>query len=473
MIRTRASSVTLLLVAAIALAYASPARAALPPINHVFVIVLENEAVQTTFGPGSPAPFLAGDLVRQGAFVPHYSGIGHASLDNYLAMISGQAPNPTTQQDCPTFTDVTPATAAADGQVVGSGCVYPAGVKTLPDQLAAAGLSWRGYMDGMGADPTRERATCAHPALGAPDLTEAATALDQYATRHDPFVYFHSIIDNQAVCDAHVVALSNLAGDLGSAATTPNYSFITPSLCNDGHDANCANGGPGGLPAADAFLRTVVPEIQASAAYRQGGLIAIVFDEAVGDSMACCGEAPGPNTLMPGGDGPGGGATGAVLLSPFIAPETITQTPHNHYSLLRSIEDLFGLSHLGFAAAAGLTPLDSDVFAAARPTPTPSPAPAPPPSAPGPTVCRAAHSGRALGAIKIRRHGSSTALTFTPRRDARLSFQVRPAHRPPRPAGQRQLRACRPFSLLLPHGHGSVGLVARVGRRSETRTVHY
>jgi hypothetical protein len=257
---------------------------------------------------------LATDLVKQGAFVPNYTGIGHASLDNYLAMISGQAPNPATQQDCPTFTDFTPGTPAADGQVVGSGCVYPASVPTLPDQLTAAGLSWRGYMDGMGADPTREPATCAHPALGAPDLTEVATAADQYATRHDPFVYFHSIIDNQAGCDAHVVPLGNLAGDLGGAATTPNFTFITPNLCNDGHDANCANGGPGGLPAANAFLKAVVPAIEASPAYRQDGLIAVIFDEGVSDSTACCGELPGPNTLMPGGGGPGGGVTGAVLL---------------------------------------------------------------------------------------------------------------------------------------------------------------
>src|SRR5438034_702371 len=83
----------------------------------------------------------------------------------------------------------------------------PAPVKTIVDQLAAKGVTWRGYMEDMGKDPTREPKTCAHPAVGSPDQTQQASANDQYATRHNPFVYFHSIIDDQARCDAHVVPL--------------------------------------------------------------------------------------------------------------------------------------------------------------------------------------------------------------------------------------------------------------------------
>jgi hypothetical protein len=247
-------------------------------------------------------------------------------------------------------------------------------VQTLPDQLEAAGLTWRAYMDGMGADPTRESATCGHPAIGSADNTQVATATDQYATRHDPFVYFHSIVDNAGRCAAGVVRLTQLAGDLSTYASTPNLTFITPNLCNDGHDGTCANGGPGGLGAANTFLSTVVPEIQASPAYQQDGLLAIVFDEAAGaDASACCGEPTGPNTGAPGGSGPGGGDTGAVLLSPFIAPGTVTQTAYNHYSLLRSVEDLLGLGHLGYAGQTGLAAFGSDVFTAgASSTPPPS-----------------------------------------------------------------------------------------------------
>jgi phosphatidylinositol-3-phosphatase len=356
----------LLLLAAFA-PLAIPARAhAAPPIRHVFVIVLENEDADTAFGPGSPAPYLATTLPGEGAFVPGYYGIGHNSLDNYLAMVSGQAPTLATQADCPVFADVLPGLPAADGQVLGQGCVYPTAVETVADQLEAKGLSWKGYMEDMGADPARDGGTtCAHPAPGAPDLTQQASATDQYAARHNPFVYFHSIIDRPA-CAAHDVPLTELPEDLASAGQTPSLAFIAPDLCHDGHDATCADGGAGGLPAADAFLRTWVPRITSSPAYRQSGLLVITFDEAANDSSACCGEQPGPNTPAPGGQsgGPGGGRVGAVLLSPQIRPGTTTSEQYNHYSLLRSIEDAFGLAHLGYAAAAGLRPFGADVFTA-------------------------------------------------------------------------------------------------------------
>jgi len=339
----------------------APASAlAAPGGHHVFVIVLENENASTTFGPGSPAPYLANTLTREGAFVPGYYGIGHNSLDNYIAMVSGQAPTLATQADCPDFVDVLPGTPTAAGQVLGQGCVYPAAVQTVAGQLQARGLTWKGYMEDMGNNPVRDNGvTCAHPAIGSPDPTQQATATDQYATRHNPFVYFHSIIDNPAGCQARDVPLTRLPSDLSSIKSTPN-------LCHDGHDATCADGTPGGLPAADAFLRQWVPQITASPAFRRDGLLVVAFDEAGSDSSSCCGEQSGPNTLAAGGPmgGSGGGRTGAVLLSPFIAPGTVSAQDYNHYSLLRSIEDAFGLSHLGYAGAPGLRTFGGDIFTA-------------------------------------------------------------------------------------------------------------
>jgi phosphatidylinositol-3-phosphatase len=355
------------LLAALVPAAAAQAKPAKLP-QHVFVIVLENQDADTTFGPASPAPYLAHTLTAQGAFVPGYYGIGHNSLDDYIAMVSGQAPNIETQADCPLFTDFLPGLPAPDGQVIGQGCVYPASVKTVADQLEARGLGWKGYMEDMGADAARDNGTtCAHPAIGTPDRTQQASPGDQYATRHNPFVYFHSIVDRPA-CAERDVPLDRLTADLRSARTTPNLSFIVPDLCHDAHDATCADGGPGGLPAADQFLQTWVPRITSSAAYQRDGLLVVTFDEAEDDSSACCGEQPGPNTPASGGQngGPGGGRTGAVLLSPSIAPGTHSSSDYNHYSLLRSIEDFFGLAHLGYAAAPGLRPFGYDVFTARR-----------------------------------------------------------------------------------------------------------
>ena len=314
------------LIACLGAATTPPALAA-APVRHVFLIVLENENAATAFGPGSPAPYLANTLTSAGAFVPGYYGTGHASLDNYVAMISGQSPTLATQADCPVFLNVAPGTPTADGQVLGQGCVYPASVPTVAGQLRAKGLSWKGYMEDMGNNPTRDNGAPAPTRRSAARTrTQQASATDQYATRHNPFVYFHSIIDNPADCPARDVPLTQLATDLATISSTPNLSFITPNLCHDGHDSPCADGSPGGLPAADAFLRQWVPQITASPAFRRDGVLMIAFDEAGSDSSACCGEQSGPNTPLAGGSmgGPGGGRTGAVLLSPFIAPGTVS-----------------------------------------------------------------------------------------------------------------------------------------------------
>jgi hypothetical protein len=343
---------------------APAARAAAPHVRHVFIIVLENESAAKTFGPGSPAPYLSGTLRAAGAYLPRYLAVGHESNDDYIAMISGQAPNVETQADCPLYVNLSPGTLGAYGEAQGLGCIYSAAVPTIASQLQAAGLTWRDYNEGMGADPAREPSECGHPGIGMLDNTQRATATDEYATRHNPFVYFHGVIDDTALCDSRVVGLDALPHDLRAAADTPNYVFITPDLCDDGHDSPCKDGRHGGLGQADAFLRAWVPRIRRSPAFlEQNGLLMILFDEAsTSDASSCCGEIAGPGSPLPGIVGSGGGDTGAVLLSPCIAPATVSQTPYNHYSMLRSVEDLFGLSHIGYAQLPGETSFGSDVF---------------------------------------------------------------------------------------------------------------
>ena len=378
-------------------------------VKHVFVITLENKNYDDTFGTSTQDPYLTGTLAPMGALLTQYFGTGHVSLDNYISMISGQGSTLETQADCQSYDDFTMTGTAANGQAVGTGCVYPATIKTLPDQLKAAGYTWRGYMEDMGNDPAREPATCGHVALNAKDVTQTPEAPsssvpmgDQYAGRHDPFIYFHSIIDSPD-CAANVVNLSQLDTDLASIATTPNFVFVTPNLCDDGHDGDgtgtagkgCVTGQPGGLTSSDAFLQLWVPKILASAAYKQDGLLIINWDESSYGSIvtssdggfttltytfngdSCCNEQLSPNVTRPATSvfvesptvsldlvttGVGGDRTGAVMISKFIQAGTVTNRPYNHYSMLRSIEDIFGLDHLGYAGQDGLVPFGGDIY---------------------------------------------------------------------------------------------------------------
>jgi hypothetical protein len=362
-------------MAAFLLCALSPVQAAAQPrIRHVFVLLLENENADSTFGPGSAAPYLANNLVSRGAYIPEYYGVTHLSLGNYIALVSGQGSNPQTQADCMVYTDFVGATFGLDGQLLGQGCVYPTAVTTIADQLEAAGLTWKGYMEDMGNDPARETQTCGHPAINSSDPTQSADPGDQYAARHNPFVYFHSITDS-ATCDRNDVPLARFPRDLSSMRTTANFSFITPNLCHDGHDEPCANGEPGGLVSANAFLRKWVPRITGSAAFRRDGLLLITFDEAEADprgeggppdASSCCNQAQFPNTPNNGGPipGMGGGRVGAVALSRFIAPGTVTAQAYNHFSVLRTVEDLFRLSHLGYAESPDPGAFGADVFTA-------------------------------------------------------------------------------------------------------------
>jgi hypothetical protein len=349
--RSRPVLTAVALLAAVALTGLAPPPAAgaadPPPIRHVFVIVLENRDFAVTFGPRSKVPYLARTLTAQGQLLTRYYGIGHNSLVNYIAMISGQGPNLHTQQGCTRFTPFQLKRVDRDGQAVGKGCVYPARIRTIADQLSAHGLTWGGYMEDMAAEPSAPQ-TCRHPPVGERDEWQGADEDDQYATRHNPFVYFRSIIDSPE-CALRNVDLNQLPAAL-DAGSVPSYVFITPDLCSGGHDQPCPDGRRGGYASMNAFLRQWVPRITGSSAYREGGLLVVTFDESESGAESCCVD-DSPNVSWPGYNsyGPGGGRIGAVLLSPFITPGTKNDHPYNHYSLLRSVEDIFALPKLGYA----------------------------------------------------------------------------------------------------------------------------
>ncbi len=407
----------------------APTTGAQPPVKHVFLVVLSDEGATAAFGPTSPAPYLAKTLPSEGELLENYYAVTGGELANAVALISGQGPTPQTAADCPLYTDLTPGNEGAEGQVQGSGCVYPRQTLTLANQLSDEGKTWKAYLEGIEAGGPGQPATCRHPTVGAADPFNAPTPGDAYVTWRNPFVYFHSIIDTP-VCAQDDVGMPQLATDLKAARTTPTLAYIVPDRCHDGSAAPCAPGAPAGLPAAETFLRTVIPEIQASAAYKEGGLIAITFDQAPqtgpgADSSSCCTTAAYPNlpasttgttstsgtatsttttttsatsaaaaattttsatstpisgspmptsaaatpttstpsTTTAVGSPPGGGKVGLLLLSKYVKPGTLNVTgEYNHFSLLRSIENLFGLKPLGYAGATGLLAFDSSVY---------------------------------------------------------------------------------------------------------------
>lgn len=336
----------------------TPTPVKLPAIKHVWVIVLTDQSVNALFGPTSTAVYLNKTLLHQGTLLSDYYATAHGALADGIALLSGQGPTPQLQADCPTYDAVTPGTVDPNtGLSKGNGCVFSGKVTSLPDQLTANQLTWRAYIAGQGT-PGDPATTCRHPVLGAADPTAAtSTPLDGYVTRRNPFVYFDTLTA-QPACSNDDVGLSQLGVDLFTGRI-PNFSWIAPDLCAAGADGACPAGDTiTGAAAADQFLSTYVPQIEATRTYQKDGMIMILSDQAPAsgpnaDSSACCGRLDYANTSNPGAGaqpGAGGGRTGALVISPFAARGATDSTPSDHYTLLSTLDTLFNVEPLGYAA---------------------------------------------------------------------------------------------------------------------------
>jgi phosphatidylinositol-3-phosphatase len=315
--------------------HAATAIDGVPRYDHIFTIVLENENFDAAWNtPGPHGPTYLQSLRSQGAFASEYQGISHVSADNYIAMTSGQPATPFFNTDCMSW-------ALCEGTEK----AWPDGGRSIADQVEDSGMTWRAYMESMAT-------SCQHPdATTNPDPYQTG-----YATRHNPFVYYPPIVENTARCNSHVVSYTHLATDLTSEATTPNYVFITPDTCHDGHDAPCSApeaGQPGGLTSANAWLSVEVPKILHSPAFTTHGvrsLLLITFDEnGFSDVAGCCG-------LLAAGAGPTtnllafGGRVGLVAVGAGIKPGKVINTPYDHWSYLRTAEDTLGIGeHLNMS----------------------------------------------------------------------------------------------------------------------------
>jgi len=350
------------------------------PIKHVFVISLASPGYEESFGEGSLMPYLGKTLRPQGELLTEYSLLTDAGLPNLLAMVGGQPPNASTKSECAVYKNyAAEAVPNKSGVVPGDGCIYPVQALTIADQVAAGGLTWRAYVEGM--EDEFGPGNCVHPGFDEADVPEPGA----YAASRNPFVYFHSLLDLGA-CSANDVPFDTLAKDLKKADTTPNYTFIAPSRCNAGTPGQCltpsASPRRGDTPdpaaaassttqtstttststtttttttadpatesgelsdadraaaatSADAFLKRWVPKILGSAAYKRDGMLLITFHEA----HPPAGEAE-PRRV------------GALVLSPLAPKGASLGTPYDPYSVLRSTAELFGVEPLAKAAGA-------------------------------------------------------------------------------------------------------------------------
>ncbi|MGL3198275.1 MULTISPECIES: hypothetical protein [Curtobacterium] len=342
-------------------------------VKHVWLIILENKSYDATFTGLNQNSYLWKTLPAQGVLLKNSYGTGHYSMDNYLSMVAGQAPQADTQADC----NVVNTRFGSDRSIIRSGkdagqvrslanasqpsganapdgsngCTYPHATPTLFNQLDAAHKTWKGYAQDLGNQPGREDGVCGapgtaannpktnptyltptadHPAPTGVTSFTGAQANDQYVAKHFPFPWFEGLTGTAGAhgsaakslttpaqggtdCDAaHIANLDSssngLFRDLQHEKTTPAFSWITPNNCSDAHDAVCkgnnlsgsftSSGQPvyqsgtpapesttpknhtGGLYASDLFLKYYVPMIERSAAFKDGGLIDITFDEA-------------------------------------------------------------------------------------------------------------------------------------------------------------------------------------------------
>jgi Phosphoesterase family len=354
-------------------------------IKHVWLIILENKSYDASFTGLNNNTYLWQTLPSQGVLLRNYYGTGHFSLDNYISLVSGQATQPDTQADCPDYDAFSGSLSTTGslqsnpnfGQLVSAaganaapganGCVYPSTVQTLFNQFDAAHVSWKGYAQDLTlaqADSPQHSAGVQY--CGAPFASPGATgstaepnpgsadAADQYVAKHFPFPWFESLLSNPADCDAaHIADLfdssNGLYHDLQSEATTPAFSWISPNNCSDAHDAVCKgnnlSGGfsdpntpndpknhTGGLYAADLFLEHVIPEIEASPAFKDGGLIDVTFDEGfppftyTGNSFANSSTEPANAATALASDAAGETIFGRTVHSEPTGPNTPLET---------------------------------------------------------------------------------------------------------------------------------------------------
>jgi hypothetical protein len=257
------------------------AGSAKPPFSRAVVIVFENTEVGRIVGNPDAPTF--NSLARRGAFLSQYTAVAHPSLPNYLALVSGSTHGIT--NDC-------------------TECLVAG--RSLADTLTAGHRTWKTYAEGL------------------PHAGWTGGGSGAYAKKHDPFLYFRSVVGTPSQRQ-RVVRLARLRADL-AAQRLPDFSLVVPNLCHDMHDCSIADG--------DAWLRHWLEPLLASKALAHG-VVFVLFDEGSGASYVG-----------------GGGHVAAYAVGPAVRPGTTIRRPVSHYNVLATLEAAWGLPRLGKSANA-------------------------------------------------------------------------------------------------------------------------
>jgi phospholipase C len=325
---------------------ASNANAAIPHYQHIVEIMMENTSFDAIIGNANAPQINA--LADTYGLATDYFGVTHPSEPNYVANIGGSFFG--IQDDNQFY--CTPAMATTDSHCTGTTVNHTVSAPNLAAQLDAAGMNWRGYFQSLPPVPSTGLITTGPNANGPYTYKYPNNTVALYASKHNPFVNFTSTqgqIQN-------MVPDTQLASDLMNGDLA-NFSLVVPDQCHDMHGTGTCEDTNGLIATGDTYVGNTVSEIMASKTWQQGrNAIVVTWDE--NDSS----DAGLPGTGCCGAD-PGGGKIATIVITNKANHYPIQDaTPYNHYSLLLSYEEAFGLPCIANACDAAdgvqaMTPL--------------------------------------------------------------------------------------------------------------------
>lgn len=332
----------------------TPQDRAVPRYSHVFVIVEENKDYDQILA-GQWTPNIANFARTYGNATQFFSEV-HPSEANYVALLGGDTFG--IHDDDAFYCKPGAVDAKCPGALQPGYVDHTVAAPHLGDQLQAAGMTWKGYYESL-PSPGSLEVTATDRRIETP-----ASASPVYASKHSGFLNFASVQTDPHRAE-HIVDFDQLDHDL-SSGQLPAFALVVPNQCNEMHGLPSAAGLPadcdgkqiGPLMArGDRITAELVAKIQKTAAWRSPDNVAIVvtFDEGTGKSTGgCCGYTPGAVSNY------GGGHIPTVVITNHGPRGVQDDTPYSHYSLLRTLEDAFGLrAYLGRAAdlAEGVKPM--------------------------------------------------------------------------------------------------------------------